>query len=158
VDRIPVAYLDMGWREWMVAVEYDGDQHRIDRRQYVKDIRRQEMLDEMGWTIVRVVAEDAPGAVLRRVRAAIAAPMCGNGFECAHPARMPAISRPGRTRNALDAHSTRRGRNRKPHTESRTLDEKRADLEGAGGPDVIGHVHERVAMPLGRRYPGQAAQ
>jgi len=31
------------------------------------------MLDEMGWTIVRVVAEDAPGAVLRRVRAAIAA-------------------------------------------------------------------------------------
>jgi hypothetical protein len=73
VDRIPVAYLDMGWQEWMVAVEYDGDQHRMDRRQYVKDIRRQEMLDEVGWTIVRVVAEDSPEAVLRRVRTAIAA-------------------------------------------------------------------------------------
>jgi Protein of unknown function (DUF559) len=72
VDRIPIAYLDMGWQEWLVAVEYDGDQHRSDRRQYVKDIRRTERLQEMGWTIVRVVAEDSPAAVLRRVRAAIA--------------------------------------------------------------------------------------
>jgi hypothetical protein len=72
VDRIPFAYLDMGWQEWLVAVEYDGDQHRSDRRQYVKDIRRAERLQEMGWTIVRVVSEDSPGAVLRRVRAAIA--------------------------------------------------------------------------------------
>jgi hypothetical protein len=71
-DRIPIAYLDMGWQEWLVAVEYDGDQHRSDRRQYVKDIRRTERLQEMGWNIVRVVAEDSPAAVLRRVRAAIA--------------------------------------------------------------------------------------
>jgi hypothetical protein len=72
VDRVPIAYLDMGWQEWLVAVEYDGDQHRSDRRQYVKDIRRTERLQEMGWTVVRVVAEDSPAAVLRRVRAAIA--------------------------------------------------------------------------------------
>jgi hypothetical protein len=31
------------------------------------------MLEEMGWIIVRVVAEDSPAAVLHRVRAAIAA-------------------------------------------------------------------------------------
>jgi hypothetical protein len=30
-----LAILDMGWREFGVAVEYDGDQHRADRRQYV---------------------------------------------------------------------------------------------------------------------------
>jgi Protein of unknown function (DUF559) len=72
-DSIPVAYLDMGWQESMVAVEYDGDQHRSDRRQYVKDVRRLEMLEEMGWIIIRVVAEDRPAAVLRRVRTAIAA-------------------------------------------------------------------------------------
>jgi hypothetical protein len=72
VDGIPVAYLDMGWQEWMVAVEYDGGQHRTDRPQYVKDIRRLEMLEEMGWIIIRVVAEDRPAAVLRRVRTAIA--------------------------------------------------------------------------------------
>jgi hypothetical protein len=71
-DGIPVAYLDMGWPQWLVAVEYDGDQHRADRRQYVKDIRRLERLQEMGWTVVRVVAEDGPASVLRRVRDAIA--------------------------------------------------------------------------------------
>ena len=73
VDGIPVAYLDLGWEHWMVGVEYDGDQHRTDRRQYVKDIRRLEMLERMGWRIVRVVAEDHPADILRRVRAAIAA-------------------------------------------------------------------------------------
>jgi hypothetical protein len=73
VDGIPVAYLDLGWEDRMVAVEYDGDHHRTDRRQYVKDIRRQEMLERMGWTIVRIVAEDRPSAVVRRVRAALAA-------------------------------------------------------------------------------------
>ena len=72
-DGIPVAYLDMGWEECRVAVEYDGDQHRTDRRQYVKDIRRSEMLERMGWSVVRVVAEDRPADILRRVRAAIAA-------------------------------------------------------------------------------------
>jgi hypothetical protein len=73
VDGIPVAYLDLGWEDLMVGVEYDGDHHRIDRRQYVKDIRRLEMLERMGWLIVRVVAEDRPAEVLRQVRAAIAA-------------------------------------------------------------------------------------
>jgi hypothetical protein len=65
------AYLDMGWEDIKVAVEYDGDQHRSDRRQYVKDIRRLEMLDQRyGWLVVRVVAEDHPDDVIRRVREA----------------------------------------------------------------------------------------
>jgi hypothetical protein len=73
MDGIPIAYLDLGWEEYMVAVEYDGDHHRTDRRQYVKDIRRLEMLERMGWIVVRVVAEDRPAATVRRVRDAIAA-------------------------------------------------------------------------------------
>lgn len=72
-DAIPFAYLDLGWPDYMVAVEYDGDQHRTDRRQYVKDIRRIEKLEEMGWIIVRVVAEDRPAEIVARVRAALAA-------------------------------------------------------------------------------------
>ncbi|WP_273734805.1 hypothetical protein [Mycolicibacterium septicum] len=68
----PFAYLDMGWAEWMIAVEYDGDQHRSDRMQYVKDIRRTAELERMGWIIVRVVAEDRPPEILRRVRDALA--------------------------------------------------------------------------------------
>jgi very-short-patch-repair endonuclease len=55
----------------MVAVEYDGDQHRVDRRQYLKDIRRLEALEQMGWLVVRVVAEDRPADIVRRVRRAL---------------------------------------------------------------------------------------
>jgi hypothetical protein len=73
LDGVPLAYLDLGWEENMVAVEYDGDQHRTDRRQYVKDIQRIEMLERMGWIVVRVVAEDRPANIVRRVRAALEA-------------------------------------------------------------------------------------
>jgi hypothetical protein len=61
------AYLDMGWEDIQVAVEYDGDQHRTSRYQYVKDVRRLEMLDRRGWTVVRVIAEDRPDDIIRRV-------------------------------------------------------------------------------------------
>ncbi|ODR04890.1 hypothetical protein BHQ21_16105 [Mycobacterium sherrisii] len=73
VDGMPVAYLDLGWEDCMVAVEYDGDHHQTDCRQYLKDIRRLETLEQLGWTIVRVVAEDRPAAIVRRVRDALAA-------------------------------------------------------------------------------------
>jgi very-short-patch-repair endonuclease len=65
-----IACLDMGWQEIKLAVEYDGDQHRTDRRQFNKDIRRAESLAESGWTVVRVTAEDTPGGVIGRVSAA----------------------------------------------------------------------------------------
>lgn len=71
-DGVVVAYLDMGWPELMVGVEYDGDHHRADRRQYVRDIRRLELLEQLGWLVIRVVAEDHRSDVLRRVRRAIA--------------------------------------------------------------------------------------
>lgn len=65
------AYVDMGWEDIKVAVEYDGDQHRSNRRQYVKDIRRLAMLEQRyGWIVIRVVAEDHPEDVLHRVREA----------------------------------------------------------------------------------------
>lgn len=72
-DGIPLAYLDLGWQESMVAVQYDGDQHRTDRRQFAKDIQRLEILERMGWIIVRVVAENHPATIVRRVRAALEA-------------------------------------------------------------------------------------
>jgi hypothetical protein len=73
VDGLPIAYLDMGWPVLMVAVEYDGDHHRVDRQQYLKDIRRLELLERLGWLIIRVVAEDHPAEVVRRVRCALEA-------------------------------------------------------------------------------------
>jgi hypothetical protein len=68
----PVAFLDMGWEEYKVAVEYDGDHHRTDRRRYAKDQRRLRKLEEMGWIVIRVIAEDMPDDVVQRVRAALA--------------------------------------------------------------------------------------
>ena len=73
-DGIPVAYIDVGWDEYMVGVEYEGEQHQTDRRRYVNDIHRLEMLEQMGWLIVRVVAEDRRAEIVRRVREALAAP------------------------------------------------------------------------------------
>lgn len=66
------ARLDMGWEDVKVAVEYDGDHHRSDRRQYVRDVRRLERLQRLGWIVVRVVAEDRADDVLWRVRQALA--------------------------------------------------------------------------------------
>jgi len=67
----PVAWLDMGWQDFQVAVEYDGDHHRKNRRQYVKDIARLRMLEALGWTVIRVIAEDKPWEWLARVEAAL---------------------------------------------------------------------------------------
>jgi hypothetical protein len=63
----PRYYLDMGWEEFMVAVEYDGEQHRTDTRQYRGDIARSEFLDGLGWRRIRVLAGDRGPAIVRRV-------------------------------------------------------------------------------------------
>jgi hypothetical protein len=46
--------IDMGWPEWQVGVEYDGEQHWTDPVRYAADIERLEFLAARGWTIVRV--------------------------------------------------------------------------------------------------------
>jgi hypothetical protein len=67
----PFAYLDMGWEDVMIALEYDGDQHRTDRVQYVKDIHRWDRIQrETRWIVIRVVKEDNDATVLQRVREA----------------------------------------------------------------------------------------
>ena len=71
-DGTQVYYLDMGWQDLMVAVEYDGEHHRLDRWQYTKDIRRSEELARLGWIVIRVVASDRPDDIVRRVRDALA--------------------------------------------------------------------------------------
>ncbi len=66
-----IGVLDMGWEKYKVAVEYDGDHHRSDRRQYARDQWRLRKLEQLGWIIVRVIAEDKPDDVVRRVREAL---------------------------------------------------------------------------------------
>ena len=64
--------VDMGWREWKVAVEYDGIQHWEDRFQRSWDIERIALLEAAGWSVVRVSAEmlaRRPDVIVERVRA-----------------------------------------------------------------------------------------
>ncbi|MDY6871368.1 MAG: hypothetical protein SV966_12950 [Actinomycetota bacterium] len=82
----PFAFVDMGWRHLQLGVEYDGDQHRTSRSQYVKDMRRMESIRRCGWEVIRVIKEDHPGSVLARVRQAYK--------RCADIDEMPASSRP----------------------------------------------------------------
>lgn len=66
-------YLDMGWEDLKLAVEYDGDQHRVDPLQFAHDIQRAEDLDEIEWTRIRVVKSNTTSDILRRVGRAYAA-------------------------------------------------------------------------------------
>jgi hypothetical protein len=50
-----VRMADMGWEEFMVVSEYDGDQHRTNRRQYTKDIRSLRRARELGWIVDQVI-------------------------------------------------------------------------------------------------------
>lgn len=70
--------VDLGWREWRVAVEYDGVQHWADARQRSWDIERLALLEASGWTVVRVSAEmlARPDAIVRRVAAKLRAAGC----------------------------------------------------------------------------------
>ncbi|QBC85957.1 hypothetical protein [Mycobacterium avium] len=66
-----IAVLDMGWEDYLVAAEYDGDHHRTNRRQYARDQARLRTLQELGWIVIRVIAEDKPDDVVRRTRDAL---------------------------------------------------------------------------------------
>jgi very-short-patch-repair endonuclease len=68
-DGHPRYYLDMGWEDLMVAVEYDG-KHHTDRPVYTKDIIRLEYVNSVGWIVIRVVAEHRRPEILHRVRRA----------------------------------------------------------------------------------------
>jgi hypothetical protein len=66
-----VRMLDMGWEDYMVAAEYDGDQQRTSRRQYVKDVRVFAKLARMGWSVIRALKEDSDDEVVDRARRAL---------------------------------------------------------------------------------------
>jgi hypothetical protein len=58
--------VDMGWEDFKVVSEYDGDQHRTDRPQYVKDLRVIPKIERLGFIVERVIKEDRPAAIARR--------------------------------------------------------------------------------------------
>jgi len=83
-------FLDIGWEKCKLAVEYDGDHHRTDPRQFAHDILRSEDLDELRWTRIRVVKRHNERDVLARVARAWVA--------TGEPAPEPVVERAYRSR------------------------------------------------------------
>ncbi|MEB3022150.1 hypothetical protein [[Mycobacterium] crassicus] len=67
----PFAWLDMGWEDYKVSADYDGEQHQKDRPRYVRDHKRQRKLERLGWINIRVIKEDDADDVIRRTRDAL---------------------------------------------------------------------------------------
>jgi very-short-patch-repair endonuclease len=63
-------FLDMGWPELMVAVEYDGEHHRTDRLSFVNDVTRSEYLASVGWLVIRILAGHQRWEIVERVHRA----------------------------------------------------------------------------------------
>ena len=71
---ILLARVDLAYPEWKIAIEYEGDGHRTDKRQWRIDIRRQRELEDRGWTVIRLTELDLrdSGAIIARIRRAVA--------------------------------------------------------------------------------------
>lgn len=63
--------LDLAYPHLRIAIEYDGDAHRTDQEQWAKDRRKDDMLHEAGWRVVRVTQRDLnkPDDLLTRLTA-----------------------------------------------------------------------------------------
>jgi len=49
---------ELGYRKERVLIQYEGDIHRTDRRQWRKDIARDEAYRDEGWAVLRATADD----------------------------------------------------------------------------------------------------
>jgi hypothetical protein len=62
---------DLVYRASRLAMEYEGDTHRTDKRQWRADMTRHEVLHDLGWTVLRFHADDIlvrPKRTVERVR------------------------------------------------------------------------------------------
>ncbi len=66
-----VRMADMGWEDFMVVSEYDGEHHQTRRGQYVKDIKSLRKARALGWIVDQVVKEDQPDDIVERARTAL---------------------------------------------------------------------------------------
>ncbi len=59
-DGTFIARPDLRFADYPVAVEYDGDGHRTDQRQWRRDVGRFERIADAGVDVVRATADDLP--------------------------------------------------------------------------------------------------
>ena len=69
-----VGCVDLAYVDLRIAVEYEGDQHRTDARQWQRDIEKHERLAELGWRVIRVSRDHVfrdSASIVRRVSRAV---------------------------------------------------------------------------------------
>lgn len=70
-----VAESDLVYPRWMIAIEYEGGGHFRSEAQQRKDVHRYELLQSLGWRVIRVTKDDLRlrrAETVQRIRAAIA--------------------------------------------------------------------------------------
>ncbi len=75
-DGAWLARPDLSYPLQRIAIEYEGDHHRTDRRQWKRDKGRRRLLEDHGWLVIEVVDDDVyktPDLTVGRVRAALTA-------------------------------------------------------------------------------------
>ncbi|MGO1481240.1 MAG: hypothetical protein ACTHWF_08965 [Brachybacterium sp.] len=79
-------YLDFAWPQAGCVLEYDGDGHRLTKKQWREDERRRDEITALGWTIVRANGDDLwrPSRILLR----LADELGGRGLEVPDEARI----------------------------------------------------------------------
>ena len=73
-DGTVLGRADLVYRQWRVIVEYDGDQHRTNTRQFDRDSRRLDDFAAHGWRVVRITGRSFtanPTGCLVRIRRAL---------------------------------------------------------------------------------------
>lgn len=69
-------HADLGYREARLLLEYQGDHHRLDRKQWLEDLRRVQLFQDAGYRPILVGAQDLGDglpALAMRVRRALRA-------------------------------------------------------------------------------------
>lgn len=70
-----VAVIDLAYPALKIAVEYEGEHHLTEPKQWARDIARQELLESLGWIVIRATKADLRGdgrTLIGRIEQAIA--------------------------------------------------------------------------------------
>lgn len=70
-----IRHADLGYPEARVMIEYQGDHHRTDARQWREDLHRQQLFEDAGYRVIAValdVFDDDCAALAHRIRRALA--------------------------------------------------------------------------------------
>ena len=73
-DGTPIGYTELAHPEFRLLHEYEGDHHRVDRRQWTRDIDKHAACVAAGWHVTRLTAEHAypdPAPSVARIRDAL---------------------------------------------------------------------------------------